>query len=115
MIVHGAPDHTAKPNLKVRNAVVETTAQMRLDIMEFGPQALGNGLALNCDTFSLAVRSSDVSETQEVKRLRPPLPQVPALGSGSRTKLDQTSFVRVQQNTEIIKTVPKGSQEAFRL
>ena len=107
MIVHVAPDHTAKPNPKVRNAVVEPTAQVLLDVVEFGPQALRYGLAFDSEAVPFAGLSTYVGKAQEIKRLRLPLPQALALGSGSRAKLDQASFVRMQRKAEMLQAFPK--------
>ena len=56
-----------------------------------------------------------MGKTQEIKSLRPTLPQSLPLGSGSRAKLDQAGFLRMQRKAEMLQAFPKVSQEAFRL
>jgi hypothetical protein len=74
MIVHVALHHSAKPEPHVLNSVVNSTAQLLFDIMEFGTQSFGNGLAFHEEAFSITGFTAYVSETQEIEGLGLPLP-----------------------------------------
>lgn len=61
--------------------------------MEFGPQALGYGLASHAEAFPSTGLTGDTSETQEIEGLRVALAQAASLGRIAEAEFDQARFV----------------------
>ncbi len=114
MIIHVALHHPAEPSSHISDAVMHLTAQLLFNGPEFGPEALGNGLASDGEAVPGAGSTADMSETQEIEGFRLPLTQATPIGFGVGAEVDQARFIRVKGEAETSETLLKIFQESFR-
>src|SRR5215211_595211 len=95
-----SPHHARQPPPLFGDGQMPTSHELVLDLLEFRPQPLRNGVAPEPEAPVLAL-PADVREPQEVER--PWLPEAPcrsALG-GVAPELDQPGLVGVQFQAEL--------------
>jgi hypothetical protein len=114
MIIHVAEHRAPKPNPDCPYAGMHLSAEALLNVVELGPQTLGDGLSFHREAFSFVGLTAYVSETQEIEGLRFALSQTSALDGRKRPELDQASLFRVQREAEGPQTLLKVVQETFR-
>jgi hypothetical protein len=61
-MIHVSLDHSAKPVPNSRYAGMEMPTEVLMDFVEFGSQALGNGLAADGEAFSIPGSTTVMSE-----------------------------------------------------
>jgi hypothetical protein len=112
MVVEPPLHHGSKPAADLAHHPVHTFRQLQFDGLQSGPHTLGDGFAFD-DERPVLARSAVVRKAQEVERLRPPL--APFLASFRRitAEFDETGFVRMKLEAELLESFPQFAEKAF--
>jgi hypothetical protein len=95
MIPVVAGDHTASPFAGIGDRIVHSLAQRQLDRQQSRSHSLGHGSPLHLKLTILA-SSTDVRQSQKIKRLGRSLPTIFPILFGKPSELDQPRFLRMQ-------------------
>src|SRR3972149_273845 len=112
VVVKPPLDHGAKPSARLLDRRVHPSLQLHFDLLQLGPHALGNRFAFDGER-ALPRGSATMRETQEVERLRPPLPTVLSPFRRVAAKLDQSGLLGVKLEAELLETFPQRAEESL--
>ena len=101
MVVKEASDHLRQPSPLFGDRPVHLPPQLLLDFLELGPHAVPPGFPLE-QKFAPAAAAADMGETQEIESFRFTKPAPLAVRRSIAAELDQTGFVRVELQSELL-------------
>src|SRR5262249_21684112 len=89
--------------------------QLLLHLLQLGSEPFGRRLPLHDKPWVLERPPTEVGEAQEGKGFRLALPALPSVLGGEPPDFDQSRFLGVQGQAELLKTSPQFSEEPFGL
>src|SRR4051794_23761602 len=115
MVVEVPLHHTAQPLALPRDRLMTPTRQFLLHLFQLGSEPLGRRLPLHDKPSLLERPPTDVSEAQEGEGLWLAIPSLPSVLGGEPPEFDQSRFLGVQGQAELLKPFPQFSEEPFGL
>ena len=112
VVVEPPLNHGTKPSASLINRPVHASLQLHFDRVQLAPHTLGDRFAFDGER-SLPGRPAVVREAQEVKSLRPPLSPFFTPFRRVAAELDQTGFVRMKLEAELLEPLLQVAEEAF--
>src|SRR6478735_4056277 len=111
MVGKEARDDLLEPLPLFGDRPVHTPSQFPFDLLEFRCHAIAPGLPMDQERSSTC-RAADQSKAQEVEGLRFAKPALLSLGRRMATKLNQSGFVRMQRQRELLQPLTHCVPEA---
>jgi len=107
--------HSMQPCALLGDRLMPLSQQRLLHRLQFGAEPLRHRLPPYVKPLGLARSSTEVGEAQEVEGFRLALVTLLSISGGEPSEFDQSRFVRVQRQAELVKTFLKFLQETFGL
>jgi len=115
MVVEVPLHHTAQPLALPRDRLVTPTRQFLLHLLQLGSEPFGRRLSLYDKPRLLERPPTNVSEAQEDEGLWLAFPSLPSVLGGEPPEFDQSRFLGMQGQAELLKPFPQFLEEPFGL